>query len=246
MRPLGIRGSVTPSGDGIDLLDPILRYPWKISPTPADASGPYELEAADADRTAVVVRRFDARQRAESPGDGAGFTDGFFSLVVPFPVDKDAETVSIRRGGAVLWAMTRSSFRPEIGSIALSPALISTQPITVQWSVADADTPAGELFQQVVYSFDGGESFEPVAVDLEASVATFDPGRFLPGLPGQSLLRIIVSDGLNSVFKDVPLPAADLGWLKRGSRDELRRQREESPPALGGSDGAQPVSSIRG
>ena len=66
----------------------------------------------------------------------------------------------------------------------------------------DPDTPREELLFQVAYSFDGGDSFVPIAVDQQNTEFEFDV-RQIPPSRGTGLIRVFVSDGLNTSFADV-------------------------------------------
>lgn len=88
---------------------------------------------------------------------------------------------------------------------------LEQQPEVTLQSPQTGDTHSGEwkaaarakLSVQVLYSFDGGKSFVPLAIspkEAEIRVNTKD----LPEIKdGQGLIRILVNDGLNTALQEV-------------------------------------------
>lgn len=77
--------------------------------------------------------------------------------------------------------------------------------VEVAWEAFDPDTPAELLLYQVAYSPDGGDSWVPIAVDIPGTVTaiTFDATTIRSTDGASGLLRVFVSDGLNTAFADV-------------------------------------------
>lgn len=198
---LVIQGALKDDGRRLAWLDPIFRFPWRIPPTPEASRGDYVVEASDAQHQTVVSRRFSGQLRVELEKGAVGLTPGFFSVVLPFPEEKEVETVSIRRVGSVLRAVTRSRGLPALDIAEPQSRSVLEKETVIRWSVEDADTESDNMLFHVVYSPDGGGSFEPVAVNLKRNQTVFDPKKFAGSSNG--LLRVLVSDGLNTAFADV-------------------------------------------
>jgi hypothetical protein len=74
--------------------------------------------------------------------------------------------------------------------------------VVVRWRASDGDTPRADLRFQVAYSTNNGRSFVPVGVDIAGSGFAFD-ARQVRRTRGTGLIRVFVSDGLNTSFADV-------------------------------------------
>ncbi len=84
---------------------------------------------------------------------------------------------------------------------------------TIRWAGGHTDEPAPTLFYTVSYSHDDGQSWRPLASDIEATEWQWDTSNE-PGAD-QGLIRVSVSDGVNtatdttlrfSVAKKAPVP----------------------------------------
>lgn len=199
-RALVVHGALTPNGKQIAWLGPVFRYPWRLPPRPAVSKGPYEIRAASADGSVVASRRFEGLIRVEYKDGTVKSRPGYFSVVLPFPADVEVETVTIRTGNTILRTVTRPAERPEIQIATPLRNAVIDKPTLIRWTVK---TAVKNLRFQLLYSPDGGESFRPVAVNLTELQRVFDPGRLSKTSNG--LLRVIVSDGLNTVYQDVEL-----------------------------------------
>lgn len=76
--------------------------------------------------------------------------------------------------------------------------------VEVSWSAADADGDA--LRADVIYSRDGGESWSPIAVNVDACEVRFSLSDIPAAIPGHGIVKVRVTDGLR--FTDAEMPAA--------------------------------------
>ena len=198
-----IQGIFSREGDRLVTFKPVFRYPWASQATsrPRDAQTNYVAEIT-VDGGEVIRAQFDALQFEDGERKG-GPVRGFFEVMVP--VDPNREIVSVR--------ITDLEGRKEFGSVKRSQPptvnIVSPQPggalgerTEVKWEAKDPDTPPDQLMFQVAYSPDGGSTWVPVAVDVRGRSAVFDSTEIQTS-DGNGLIRVFVSDGLNTAFAEV-------------------------------------------
>lgn len=211
-----VKGSFEPSDTILNHLSPVFRYPWLSQPTSRSraysTAAPFAAEVVLADGSLVRVP-FDAR-----PGDDSAKSTGEFgAFTVTIPVSGEVKTLRITDAAGVIEYGRRD--RSEVAPIVVfeSPRQGArlTRQSRVKWSVDDPDTDPADLVFQLAFSPDNGRSFVPVAVGLRELQAEFDatelpPATLRPGVAGSSksskgtgMLRVFVSDGLNTAYADV-------------------------------------------
>ncbi|MBN1444065.1 MAG: hypothetical protein JXA90_15245 [Planctomycetes bacterium] len=200
-RALVVQGAFTDDGMNVAWLGPMFRYPWGVPPDPATSEGPFAIEAASADRSVVVTRRCEGTIRVEYPNGQVAVKNGFFSVVVPFPPETEVETVTIRRETTVLRTVRRSRSPPQIQIVSPGRDTVVNRPTPIRWTLEDTDTERSGLRCHVLYSPDGGESFDPVQVNLVDTELVFEPAYVSASQNG--LIRVLANDGLNTSFADV-------------------------------------------
>ena len=150
-----------------------------------------------------------ADKPVEPEGQGRGNRAVAAASLGPFsaaiPIEGTVESIALvnRDGARVLARMKRSRAAPEVEIVAPKPGATLGRKTTLRWQVADPDSPGSAMMYHVAYSPDGGRSFYPVDVNLRATGVTFDATNLPSSEAGQGLLRIFVSDGLNSGFTDL-------------------------------------------
>jgi hypothetical protein len=161
-------------------------------------SGPYAVELLDAKGTVLTRRSFaPARLSNDEPS-----ASGPFHLVLPW-VDGTTAIV-FRYRDQEIGRVEASRRAPEIAftSPSESQAWTASGPQTISWTGADRDLDPLQYMLQ--YSTDGGRSWEVLAPSLSDTSLEIDTS-YLPG-SDNGLLRLIASDGLNTVSADsVPL-----------------------------------------
>jgi hypothetical protein len=202
-RVLVIQGIFDPSGRELLQLKPVFRYPWRSRPTeqrpPRDA--PFAARIVDSQGN-VTIAEFAARIGDDAENGAEGF--GFFEVMVALDPTLEADSLSIVNTDTAqpFRTIRRSPQPPELQISIPKPGDTVREIGRVAWTVEDPDTPRADLLFQVAYSFDGGASFVPVAVDQRETDLAFDPTQ-IPPSAGAGLVRVIVSDGLNTAFADV-------------------------------------------
>ena len=129
-------------------------------------------------------------------------TFGFFEVMVPATGAITSLQIADSSGRQTFGKLVRSKTAPRLTIVSpKNGARLGTR-TRVIWRVADSDTAASRLMYQVAYSPDGGRSFVPIGVDLKAPQLVFN-SRDIRKSSGRGLIRVFVSDGLNTTFADV-------------------------------------------
>ncbi|MEU7909159.1 hypothetical protein [Actinoplanes sp. NPDC049118] len=165
-----------------------------LAPTPSDPNGSHELLLQNAAGTVLHSVRFTpGHQDADTGPDGteAGPQASLFNVVVPADL-ATAARVQLRADGRTLATVAATTAAPTV-SVGV-PNSGSTDRLTISWSSRDADSPA--LANTVLYSADGGTSWQVVAVDITGSSVSV-PRWSLPGSTNAQL-KVIASDGVRS------------------------------------------------
>lgn len=198
-RVLVIQGTLDPTGRKVLRLEPVFRYPWLSQPTAPSATGDYVAEVVTS--TGGVIRApFSGAIRDDSPNERDVF--GSFSAMVAAPADVRSVRIRRRRGRDVLDAVRATKEAPRIAIVAPQRGSRLSRFVRVRWRASDADTDRRDLRFQVAYSRDDGRSFVPVGVGIAGSSLRFD-ARQVRRARRTGLIRVFVSDGLNTSFADV-------------------------------------------
>ena len=199
-----IQGILDPSGERLIRLEPVIRFPWRSEPTAAVERGAFIAEVTD-DAGTVTETSFDGLVADDPDRREEHEVPGFFEVMVA--VDPGREIAQVRiveaSSGRQLGGFERSE-PPTIQILAPSQGAQLGETTELAWEVADPDTPVEELSLQIAYSPDGGESWVPIGVDIPGSVKSlpFDSTQIQKS-EGRGVLRVFVSDGVNTVFADV-------------------------------------------
>jgi len=175
----------------------VLAHPSGADDGPGE--GTYSVELQDAAGAPLFVRHFDRRD-----GD-VDFPDAFREAM-PFPAN--TARLVFRHESAVVRVVNVSPHAPTVR--VLSPnggeSWDGAGPYTVTWEASDADGDA--LTARVLYSPDGGQSWQSLAVNLHATSYAVDASD-LAGSDA-ALVRVLVSDGVNTSadVNDAPFQVA--------------------------------------
>lgn len=120
-----------------------------------------------------------------------------FGLIVPFVVGT-SEIQLVSGASQVIASRRVSANPPNLSNVALRGAPNPvTGTVTLGWTAGDADGDA--LTFDILYSRDGGATFQPLLLGVTGNTAPIDTSR-LGG--GTAILRIIASDGVLSTQAD--------------------------------------------
>jgi hypothetical protein len=160
--------------------------------------GPFTAQLRDAADGILFARDFGLIELSNS----APSESGYFQIVLP-DIPETAAVVFLYNGG-------------EIGRVAASanpPQVALVEPLggedwgaggahTIAWQASDAD--GDSLRFNVLYSSDGGSSWEATDVDLTDATSVSIDSADLPG--GNLLFRVLASDGLNTAESATTAP----------------------------------------
>lgn len=208
------------NGSKLLQLDPVFRFPW-ASEASRNSAGRFLAEITDTNGV-TTTDRFDI----VVGGEDEQTLDGAFSAMLP--VDPNAEIRSLRVMNAdrtVQLAEMRRSKPPRIRIVSPRQGTVlgrddrerddrggedrgrddrEGETSEVRWTIDDPDTPDSQLRFEAAYSNDEGRSWVPIGVDIPGTdrAFTFDSSE-IPESDGEGVIRVFVSDGLNTAFDDV-------------------------------------------
>lgn len=145
----------------------------------------------------IELRNADAQVLVSQPIEVSGIESvanewGGFRHILPY--HEETEKIVFKRAATVLASIAVSEHPPTVTLLSPNGGEILTDTHTVTWRAADAD--GDELHYTLQYSPDGGISWQAVAVDIESTQYDLDVRELIGST--KALLRIIVSDGVNT------------------------------------------------
>jgi hypothetical protein len=208
---LVIQGAFDPTGRKLVRLKPVFRYPWRSEASIPDKRGPFIVRVRSTAGTVVSVP-FEARL-----GNDAGVERfGAFEVIVPLSGQVSSIAIMDRRGRRTFATMRRPKIPPRIRILSPTPGAKLGAKTRVAWAIKAGTTPASQLRYQAAYSPDKGRTFVPIGVDLRGTRLVFDSTSIQRSLR-TGLIRVFVSDGLNTSFADATgLSALDGVVVKAG------------------------------
>ena len=182
---LSLAGSITPEAGVASIVS--LRHLTSVATVPPLVAGPYAIRLLDANGAELAKHSF----TPDSDSEGETSTVGF-SQVVNFVAG--TRTVQIAQAdGKVLASSPVSPSAPQVSNVALAGASSPVSgTVTLNWDASDPD--AGVLKFTILYSGDGGQTFQPVRTGVVGRSAAIDT-NLLGG--GAGVLRVVASDGAN-------------------------------------------------
>lgn len=197
---LGVRGMI--EADGTASFEPAL--PLDRAPTPDDPAATHAIVLLGSAGTVVHSTRFTPDVSAPEPARGAtaGAPASSFFVVVPGDLSSVTE-VRLEAAGTVMATQHVSASAPTVSSVVVSDG--DADELGVAWASSDPDQDP--LTHTVLVSADGGASWQVVAIDVTDTSVSL-PRWSLPG-GRDSLLRVVVSDGLRTAVATSPATLAN-------------------------------------
>jgi hypothetical protein len=195
-----VRGIFDPRGSRLRRLLPVFRYPWRSRPTSTGRKGRYRVQIVDTSGVRT--------QSAFNPliaDDPSRESERFGAFEVMVPVSPAREIASLRilsPSGKAVATMKRSK-APRIAVLSPRRGAKLRRKVKIRWRTKDPDTQAARLLYQVAYSPDAGRTWVPLAVDVAGAKTAIGIrlGRVKESR-GRGIIRVFVSDGLNTNFAD--------------------------------------------
>jgi len=184
------------SDDDIGQLDPLIRLESNAEPSDLPAGGDYCLTFHDASESPLATYCFDLSFVHPESGEPGSVTP--FAFALPYPAG--ATRVALLHGETLLDERVASANAPEV-SITSPGGGESWDGIqTVAWSASDVD--GDDMTFSLFYSFDDGENWMPIAMDLTQTSFQLDT----TSLPGGEVVRIrvLAGDGFHTTTADSP------------------------------------------
>ena len=163
-------------------------------PDPGPGTGEYSLVLLDASNQPLRVRRFNLSETIGPPDGPAPL--GTFSLIVPW--HPDTARIVLRKGDQTIGVRQVSDNMPQVTLLKPVGGETWTGLQEVKWQGTDAD--GNELIYVVMYSTDGGTSWQPVRTNLRGTSTMLNADN-LPGST-QAKIRVIATDGVRSNHAD--------------------------------------------
>jgi hypothetical protein len=198
-RVLVVQGIFDGKGTRLIRLKPAFRFPWASQPTSRRAEGRFAVDVID-QRGSTISVPFEP-----TVADDAGHVAfGFFEVMVAVPPELEVASLRIANAQGRTVAAVKRSRPPTITVVAPRPEQRLGPKTKVAWKVYDRDTNASKLLYQVAYSPNGGRNWVPLAVDVSGTAKSIVVNSTeIQQSRGEGLIRVFVSDGLNTAFADV-------------------------------------------
>jgi hypothetical protein len=226
--------------DGLTGAFTTVRRLDSLAEAPVPVPGDYVLRLVAVDSGPLAVHAF-----TPQAADSAGWRS--FLEVVPF-VDGAAEVQVVNAAtGAIVARQAVSPQAPVVSGVGFGGAAEPLEgTVSLAWTAADADGDA--LTFDVLYSRDGGASFELLQANVPGSSASLDTAQ-VPG--GTLVFRVRASDGVNTGYADSPPvqvaakpPQPTIMLPSGGTHSQYGQAIQLAGHALDAQDG--PITSLEG
>ena len=187
-----VSGRVQPDGAGE--LDPSFQLD---SPGPFPTSDPGAelcLDLRAASGSTLSSHCFELRVSTAS--DGTIQASDAFSFLLPRPAE--LAQVALRRGSTELALQSASAHAPQVTVTEPVADSVAQGVVQVSWTASDAD--GDRLQYAVLYSQDDGQSWLPLAMDLDQPGLEVDSGVWAGS--EWARVRVLASDGLHTTAAD--------------------------------------------
>ncbi len=185
-----VAGSIDPANAAADFS--MVRRLNNVVNVPALVPGAYKIRLLNAANGTLAEYAF-----TPSPIPDTTFLG--FGQVVNFAAGTRSVQIVQTNNNAVLGSFLVSANAPVVSGVALQGAPNPVKGVvTLNWNASDADNDL--LTYDVAYSRDGGQTFQPVAVNISAKTAQIDSAKL--GGSGTAMLRVTASDGVNTGYAD--------------------------------------------
>jgi hypothetical protein len=152
-------------------------------------SGPYSLELQDSGGGALFVRQFEL-----SGHEPTGSPDEAMSFHEVLPFHPSTQQIAIKHDLTTLEVVAISANAPQVTVIYPNGGESLGGFVDVSWSASDDD--GDSLTYSVLYSADGGATWQALATELE--VTTYEWNTDASAGSDSGLIKVMATDGVNS------------------------------------------------
>lgn len=190
-----LSGTVRPNG--ASELDSIYRTNSVPDATLDSGTSPYTLRMVDASGNTLVEYPVGA---GGTGGDAAtqASDDGSLHFDAIIADDPDAVKVQILREGAVVAERSKTNHPPVVVMTSPKGGDLVQGVLEASWSGTDEDNDS--LLYSVLYSKNGGQTFDTIAVDIQTNSLQYDTSMI--GGSSAAVIRVVATDGFNTVSVD--------------------------------------------
>lgn len=195
-----VSGTVFP--DGTAEMDPLYTTDsvWDMPPSSPTATNE-NLWVRAVDAVGSVILEYPltgsiAGLTSSTPDETAGMLPYSFVL----PNLETVEAVQVVRDGVVLSERRKTNNPPVINLLTPAGGQNVGAVLEVTWSASDPD--GDSLVYSILYSKDGGATFETIGVDIKGTSIQYDTSHL--GGSENAIIRVLATDGFNSAFVDSP------------------------------------------
>ena len=189
-QPFWIMSGTIPSS-GPAQLDPLFQ-----SVLPGDTSGgagAFSMVVEDASGIPLFTQHFDPQTPTLEGDGGVGEPVPNFNLLLP--VTPGAQSIVLEDPtGSPLGRISLGGATPTVAITSPTPAFTGSGPIT--WTITDPDSSS--FTSRVYYSPDNGATWSWIGQAPDSGTRLTVDFTTLPGSNGQGLIRVLVSDGVNT------------------------------------------------
>ncbi len=190
-----VTGSIPSSGpaetSGPAEIDPLFEY--TIPGDTSGGSGAYAIQVQNSSGTALFTQRFDLPIVIPEAGDVDEQPDTQFVQTVPVTAGA-ARIVLLDPNSAILTYVNLGGVAPTVAITNPTATFDGSTPIA--WTISDPDSTA--FASRVSYSPDNGATWSEIGqVSNSGTSLNFD-FSLLPGTNGKGLIKVLVSDGVNT------------------------------------------------
>lgn len=182
-----LSGSIDPGGSVLFVKCERQQLPGVMEELPNQ--GAYCIELQSASGGALDTRFFDL-----IPPDPIDLISGAANFAEILPDDPNTSRILIKKGAAVLHTLTISTHKPQISVTYPNGGEMLGNRENISWVAADADNDP--MTFDILYSRDGGITWDAVAMDVEGTSYVWNTEQ--AGGGGSGRIKVIACDGVNT------------------------------------------------
>ncbi len=190
-----VAGSISPQGTGE--IQPIYETD-SVPDAVEDATEENPLLVRAVDETGNILFEFPLSDAGGMTGFGGDETEKTFTFNLILPDLEGVEKIELVKDGQVLARRSKTNHSPVISLVSPQGGDLVQGVLNVEWTAADED--GDRLSYSILYSINGGETFETIGVELRQNTLQYDTSRL--GGSEHAIVRVVATDGFNTASVD--------------------------------------------